>query len=144
MILVREILARKGKKVVSVSPEDFVLQAAQLMNNERIGSVVVCDSGAVVGIFSERDILTRVVAECRSPVSTRVGEVMSRPVTCCTPETSVQECQGVMTSRRIRHLPVVENGEVVGMVSIGDIMAHEVELQQSTIHYLNEYIHGRT
>jgi len=145
MTLVRDILERRDRTVVTISPDDTVLRASQLMNEERIGCVVVVEPGqGAVGIFTERDILRRVVAECRSPENTRVSEVMSRPVTCCRPCTSLIECQQVMTNKRLRHLPVVENGELIGMISIGDILAREVELQQSTIEYLHDYIHGRT
>ncbi len=144
MTLVRDILERKGYQVVTVSPEDSVLRAAQLMNEERIGCVVVADQDrGVVGIFSERDVMRRIVAEGRPAATTRVGDVMTRPVTCCRPNTSLIECQSVMTNKRLRHLPVVEDRQLVGMISIGDILAKEVELQQSTIEYRNESPHGR-
>jgi CBS domain-containing protein len=146
MTLVKDMLERKGgHDVVAVSGEDTVLHAAQMMNEQRIGSVVVMTPGqGLVGIFTERDILRRVVAEGRAPDSTRVGEVMSTPVTCCQPSTSLEECQAIMTGKRLRHLPVVENDEVVGIISIGDLLATEVQLQQTTIEYLHEYLHGRT
>jgi CBS domain-containing protein len=145
MTLVKDMLERKGGKVVAVTGDDTVLHTAQLMNEQRIGSVVVMGPGeGLIGIFTERDILRRVVAEGRSPESTRIGEVMSTPVTCCQPGTSLEECQAIMTGKRLRHLPVVENDEVVGIISIGDLLATEVELQQSTIEYLHEYLHGRT
>lgn len=147
MTLVGEILEKKDpgrSKLVSVSPDDTVLDAARIMNEARIGAVVVCEPDqGIVGIFSERDILRRVVAECRSPDALKIGEVMSRPVTCCKPSTTLAECQTVMITKRIRHLPVVENKQVVGMISIGDLLATEVELQQSTIEYLNDYLYGR-
>jgi CBS domain-containing protein len=144
MTLVSDILERKGGRVVVASADDTVLRAARLMNEERIGSVVVVAPGqTVVGIMTERDILRRVVVECQRPEAVKVGEVMSKPVTCCRLSTSLLECQEVMTNKRLRHLPVVENDELVGIISIGDILAKEVELQQSTIEYLNEYLHGR-
>ncbi len=142
---VADILACKGHDVVTVVPEDTVLEAARRMNEARIGAVIVCRSRMeVVGIFTERDILRRVVAECRPPAETRVSEVMSRPVTCCRPNTPLAECQSIMTSKRLRHLPVCEGDELVGMISIGDVMAWEVRQQQSTIEYLNGYLHGWT
>jgi CBS domain-containing protein len=145
MALVKDVLDRKGHRVVAVSPEDTVLQAAKLMNEERIGAVVVFEpSLGVVGIFTERDVLRRVVAECRPPEAIPVGEVMSHPVTCCRSNTPLLECQGIMTAKRLRHLPVVENDELIGLVSIGDITAYEVQQQQTTIEYLSEYIYGRT
>lgn len=145
MALVRDILDRKGHQVVAVCATDTVLDAARLMNDKRIGAVVVTEPGqGVVGIFTERDVLRRVVAERRSPEETRVGDVMSRPVTCCRLTTPLLECQAVMTAKRLRHLPVVEKDELVGMISIGDVIANEVQEQQVTIEYLNEYIYGRT
>lgn len=145
MVQVKDILGRKGGAVVAVRDEDTVLHAARLMNEQRIGSVVVMAPGqGLMGIFTERDILRRVVAEGRSPESTRIGEVMSTPVTCCQPDTTLQECQAIMTGKRLRHLPVVDNEEVIGIISIGDLMAAEVQLQQTTIEYLHEYLHGRT
>ncbi len=142
---VREILENKGNQIISIGPEATVLEAADLMNQERIGSVVVFDSvKGVVGIFSERDVMRRVVVTRKAPDATRVKEVMSSPVTICHPETTLKECQAIMTTKRIRHLPVVDNGELVGMISTGDIMAKENDAQQTTIEYLHEYIHGRT
>lgn len=141
---VQDLLDRKDRKVVTVGPDDTVLDAAAKMNAAEIGAVVVFEPvRGVVGIFSERDILKRVVGQCQSPGSTRVGNVMSNPVICCKPSSSIEECKDVMTRRRVRHLPVVEDGRLVGMISSGDIMAHEAELQQSTIDYLHEYLHGR-
>lgn len=144
MTSVGDILERKGSSVVTVRPDDTVLEAARRMNEERIGAVVVSENGARVdGIFTERDVMRRVVAAGRSPDTTRVREVMSTPVTCCKPATTMNECQTVMTSKRLRHLPVVESGELIGMISIGDILAQEVEVQQTTIEYLHGYLHGR-
>lgn len=141
---VEDILQRKGHTVHSVAPDDTALEAAKRMNQQRIGAVIVLDpSRGVVGIFTERDILRRVVAECKAPEQTRVGDVMSSPVTCCKPNTTLAECQSVMTQKRLRHLPVVDEGRLVGMISSGDILAQEVEVQQSTIEYLHDYLHGR-
>lgn len=142
---VQDILARKGHNVVHVAPEDTVLEAAKRMNAAHIGAVIVFEpQNGVVGIFTERDLLRRVVGESKSPASTRVREVMSSPVTCCRPTTSIDECKDVMTSKRLRHLPVIESGELQGIISSGDIFAQEVALQQSTIEYLHEYLLGRT
>jgi CBS domain-containing protein len=145
MSTVQDILERKGRDVVAVSPDTTVLEAAKRMNEARIGAVVVFEAaGGVRGIFTERDILRRVVAECKSPDTTVIRDVMSSPVTCCKPSTTIKECQGVMTTKRLRHLPVVDRGKLVGMLSIGDLMAQEVEVKQSTIEYLHDYLHGRT
>ena len=140
MATVKEILDRKGKNVVSVSSEQSVLAAALLMKERKIGALVVVDGGKVIGIFSERDILTRVVAEGRDPASTKVYEVMTAPVACCCLKTDILECEFIVTDRHIRHLPVLEEGRLEGMVTIGDLMAMQVEEQNKTIKYLNEYV----
>ena len=137
------ILDRKGTEVATVDREANVVEAASLMNQHRIGALVVTSGETVVGIFTERDILNRVVARERSPKETRVREVITSPMACCRRDTKLTECRSVMTSKRIRHLPVVEEGTLYGLISIGDIMAFEVADQQSTIEYLHEYLYGR-
>ena len=140
---VQDILTRKGGHVVVVRPEETVLEAAHKMNAVRIGSVVVFEPDrGVTGIFTERDVLRRVVGECRSPAETPVSQVMSTPVTCCKPETTLEECKEVMTSKRLRHLPVVSDGALVGIISTGDLLVGEVELQQSTIDHLHAYLNN--
>ena len=142
---VSDILESKANDVVTVTPEQTVLEAARRMNEHRIGAVVVvAPDNSVSGIFTERDVLRRVVADGRPAETTPVREVMSTPVTCCKLNTSVAECQSVMTTKRLRHLPVVDRGQLAGMISIGDILAQEVEIQQHTIEYLHDYLHGRT
>lgn len=144
MTTVQDILERKGNKVHVVDPNDNVLEAARLMNAERIGALIICtEDQGVVGIFTERDVLRRVIAEGRDVASTLVKDVMSSPVACCRTSTTLQECQNVMTAKRLRHLPVVDDGKLVGMISIGDLMAQEMHVQQTTIEYLHEYLHGR-
>jgi CBS domain-containing protein len=144
MVTVHDILSVKGDQVVKVSPSDTVLDAAHRMNEARIGSVVVCATDhTVVGIFTERDVLRRVVACGRDPGATPVSDVMSSPVTCCRLMTTLEECRDTMTMHRMRHLPVVEGDALRGIISIGDIIAHEVKSQQTTLEYLNGYLHGR-
>jgi len=102
------------------------------------------DGGRLIGIFTERDILSRIVAQRRDPVDTRVEDVMTREVACCQPHTPLEEARGVMKNRRIRHLPVVDpDGQVLGLVSIGDLNAHDNHSQEQTIHFLQQYIHGQ-
>ena len=125
MSTVRDILAVKGTHVLSVGKEATVIDAALLMNEHKVGALVVIDGGHVAGMFTERDVLRRVVGEHRDPVSTRVHEVMTVEVVCCTPETTIDEARGAMKTRRIRHLPVCDgNGQLHGLVSIGDLNAH--------------------
>ena len=142
MSTVQSVLARKGGQVVTIGAADTALVAATLMNERGIGGLVVLDGGRVAGMFTERDILRRVVAMRRDPATTPVREVMTSPVAYCRRETSLDECRAFMTEKRIRHLPVVDDKGVCGIVTIGDLMAHDVTDQQATIQYLNEYIFG--
>src|SRR5204862_146877 len=114
-----------GNEVASVERERSVIDAAREMNRLRIGSLVVVERAKVVGIFTERDILVRVVAEARDPNRLTVGQVMTAPVVCCTPETDLLECKTIVTTRRIRHIPVCVDGKLIGIVTSGDIMARE-------------------
>lgn len=137
------VLDRKGGDVATIERKSTVLDAAKRMNQFHIGAVVVRDADKIVGIFTERDILNRVVAAGRDPKTTIIGDVMTSPMACCRRDTKLSECRTVMTQKRIRHLPVVEDGQLYGIISIGDIMASEVADQQATIEYLHEYLHGR-
>lgn len=140
MATVRTILDRKGTTVVSVGAEQMVVDAAQLMNDRSIGGVVVTKDGKMVGIFTERDILRRVVAEGRSPAETAVEEVMTAPVVTCRSDASVDECAGLVTEKRIRHLPVVDDDQPCGLITSGDLLALQVREQQETINYLHNYV----
>ena len=138
------LIQQKGADVFTVDKETTVLEAAQKMNDKRIGALIVVSGEQVVGIFTERDILNRVVATERSASDTKVGAVMTSPMACCTRKTTLTECKAVMTDKKVRHLPVVEEGKLYGMISSGDILANEVAHQESTIQYLSEYLYGRT
>jgi len=139
----QSILERKGDNVITVLRDASVSEAARRMNEHRIGALVAYEGDHVVGIFTERDVLNRVVAAGRSPDVTKVSEVMTTPMACCRRDTPLSECRAVMTLKKIRHLPVVEEGRLYGIVSIGDLMAAEVATQQTTIEYLHQYMHGR-
>jgi CBS domain-containing protein len=144
MAAVKEILINKGGQVLSTGPEVSVYDAAQVMNEHKIGSLLVMEGEQLVGIFTERDILRRVVAQRRDPVETRVADVMTREVMVCRPHTPLDEARGSMMNRRIRHLPVVDDdGRVLGMISIGDLNAHAHHSQEQTIHLLHQYIYGQ-
>jgi CBS domain-containing protein len=143
MATVKDILREKGRHVSSVGPDATALDAALLMNEHKIGSLVVIRGERVEGIITERDILQRVVVERRDPARTRVSETMTREVVCCTEATTVDEARGVMKNRRIRHMPVVnEQRELLGLISIGDLNAHLASDQEVTIHFLHEYLYG--
>ena len=144
MAVVRDILAAKGPHVLSIGPEANVLDAALLMNEHKVGSLVVMSGGQLIGIITERDILQRVVVPRRDPGQTAVQEVMTTEVVCCQPHTPLEEARGVLKNRRIRHLPVVdENRRLCGLISIGDLNAHDAHDHEVTIHVLQEYIYGR-
>jgi CBS domain-containing protein len=140
MPTVHDLMARKGVETVSILPTDTVLEAARRMNERGIGGLLVVEAGQLVGIFTERDILRRVVALNRDPVTTLVKTVMTSPVITCLPETSVEECGAIMTVRRIRHLPVADARGLIGIVTSGDVLAFRVDEQQATITYLNNYM----
>ena len=140
MPTVQDILAKKGSDVISVKPGETVLKAAELMSERGIGGLVVTEGGRLVGIFTERDILRRVVAPRRDPAATKVAEVMTTPVTACAPDTSVDECAAMMTGKRIRHLPVVNDRGLAGVITIGDVLAFQVSEQQATIDYMHHFM----
>lgn len=142
MGLVKEVIDKKGAFVATISKSSNTLEAARKMNEHRIGALVVIENEQVIGIFTERDILTQVVAAQKDPQGCKVGDLMSSPVACCRLDTTTDECRAVMTRRRIRHLPVVEDGKLLGIVTIGDLTARQVKEHKDTIHYLTEYISG--
>lgn len=137
---VRDVLRHKGTQVHTVAPGASALDAAALMNRQRIGSLVVVDDGTVIGIVTERDILTRVVAAERGPSVTPVVEIMTSPILTCTPATTLNEVRATMREHRVRHVPVMDADQLVGMVSIGDVTFAERETLSETIHYLEAYI----
>ncbi len=140
MSTVSEILGDKGGRVLSVDAGASVFEAVQEMVEANVGSLLVTDGGDIVGIVTERDYLRRVTLEGRTDRETPVGEIMSSPLVVVTRETEIDECMAIMTDRRIRHLPVVEDGEVVGVVSIGDLVKFKSKQQSFEIQYLTDYI----
>ncbi|HEV3215515.1 MAG TPA: CBS domain-containing protein [Vicinamibacterales bacterium] len=139
---VAALLRHKGNRVWSASPDDSVLQAIALMADKGVGALVVLQGEAVVGMISERDYARKVVLQGRSSKDTLVSDIMTSPVCSVGPEHTIDECMRLVTAERIRHLPVVESGKVVGMVSIGDLVRRLVSIQGETIQYLHEYIAG--
>src|SRR5262245_46308048 len=118
MATVRDILNIKGSHVLSVGQYATVLDACLLMNEHKVGSLVVIEDGQIQGMFSERDVLQRVVVARLDPGETLVEEVMTREVVCCQPHTSIEEARSVLKNRRIRHLPVLDEGRLCGLISI--------------------------
>jgi CBS domain-containing protein len=145
MDTIEDLLAAKSRRVIGTSAAASVRQATWLMNDHAIGSLLVIAGDRLEGIFTERDVLRRVVAEGRSPDATSVGEVMTRDVICCSPGDAVEEVADVMRSRRVRHVPVVDAGNrVVGLVSIGDVNAHRFAACATELVQVRDYILGRT
>ena len=138
MPTVQDVLSEKGRKVHSIAPNATVLQAVTQMNQHKIGALMVMEGDNVAGIFTERDVLTRVIGAGRSPASTFVGEVMTTNPACCGPRADLDEVSAIMSNRRIRHVPVCEDGHLVGLISIGDLNAYNASNQEATIHFLNE------
>jgi CBS domain-containing protein len=142
MTSVRQLLDGKGRALYSIGPEDPVLEAIRLMADRHVGALLVMKGQELVGIVSERDYARKVILMGRSSSDTPAWEIMSSPVVTVSPDQTLDDCMRLVTARRIRHLPVVEAGEVVGMISIGDLVKAVIEDQQHTIEQLESYIHS--
>ena len=142
MSTISEILDRKGGMVLSVTVNETVYDAISLMAQVNIGAVLVQDGDNIAGIFTERDYLQKVALKSRSSQETNVGEVMTSPVISAEPADSVQHCMETMTTCRCRHLPVVENGNLLGIVSIGDLVKRLLDEKETEIEQLSQYITG--
>jgi CBS domain-containing protein len=140
---VRGVLDDKGWKIETISPDVSVYAALEQMASREIGALPVVEAGRLCGLFSERDYARKVILRGRSSRDTLVGEIMTREVITVTPRESVENCMVTMTERRIRHLPVLETGRLVGIVSIGDVVKAVIDDQQFTIEQLTSYIGGR-
>jgi CBS domain-containing protein len=137
---IANVLELKGNDVVTVSPETAVLGAVQQMNDRRIGALLVVERGRPVGIFTERDVLVRVVAAGLDPRTTPVGEVMTRNPVVIRSDATVSQAMVVITEKRCRHLPVLDGGRLCGLISIGDLTSWVVRDQQRTIEDLHDYV----
>lgn len=142
MVPVSQLLAAKGAELFRVAPQDPVFDAIRLMADKRVGALPVLRNGALAGIMSERDYARKVVLLGRSSAETPVSTIMSSPVVTVTSSDTVQHCMEVMTARRIRHLPVVDQGSLIGMVSIGDCVKSIIDEQRAEIEDLKRYIAG--
>jgi CBS domain-containing protein len=142
MKLVKHLLVSKGIEVWSVNSDDSVLNAIKMMAAKKVGALLVIDGEQLAGIVSERDYARKVILEGKSSEKTPVKEIMSKDVICTMPDHSVHECMEMMTEKHIRHLPVLEAGKVVGMISIGDLVKAIIAEQQFEIEQLSNYISG--
>ena len=140
---VREILKRKGQKVWSIAPESTVYRAIEMMADKHVGALVVMARGKMVGIISERDYARKVILKGKSSKETYVREIMTSPVVFVEPQHSVDDCMKIITENRIRHLPVLDQEKVVGIVSIGDVVNWIMSAQDHTIQQLQNYVSGK-
>jgi CBS domain-containing protein len=140
MIRIKDILVTKGNDVWSIGPDNTVFEALELMAEKEAGALLVMDEGKVKGLFSERDYARKMVLKGRASQQTNIREVMTDRVICTSPEDSAEECMALMTDKRVRHLPVVENDELLGLVSIGDMVKAIISEQEFTIKVLEKYI----
>ena len=142
MTTAHDIIRFKGKIVHAVRPDDTVLSALGVMAEHDIGAVLVVEGDELLGILSERDYARKVVLMGRASRDSPVRLIMTANVVCVPPNRTIEECLALMTERRCRHLPVVENGRVIGLVSIGDLVKAQIDEQEFTINQLKNYIAG--
>ncbi|MFN0040948.1 MAG: CBS domain-containing protein [Burkholderiales bacterium] len=142
MKTVQQLLEGKRHGVVSVRPDSTVLDALRVMAEKEIGAVLVLEGDRLAGILSERDYARKVVLEGKSSKDTPVSEIMTSKLVCIQPDQSVEECMGIMTDKRIRHLPVLDHKKVVGVISIGDVVKEMLSDKEMVIKQLESYIHS--
>jgi CBS domain-containing protein len=142
MLKVMDVLKTKDNNIWSISSQETAYKALELMADKNIGALLVIDEGKIVGVFSERDYARKVILKGKSSKETNVGELMSSPVFSINPEKSIEECMALMTASRNRHLPVIEDGKLVGIVSIGDVVNAIIITQKIEIEDLKNYVTG--
>lgn len=143
MVTVKQMLEEKGSEVWTISPEATVYEALKIMADKDIGALIVVQNDQVVGIISERDYARKVMLRAKSSLDTPVKDIMSTEIYYVEPEVSAEECMALMTEKRIRHLPVMENGKLIGVISIGDAVKSIISTQKVTIEHLQNYIMGK-
>ena len=142
MQTIKQLLETKGNEVLSISPNSSVFDAIKSMAEHHVGSLVVLENDNLVGIITERDYSRKVILKGKSSKDTAIKEIMTSNVLCTKPEQTVEECMALMTEKRVRHLPVVENGHVLGIISIGDLVKTIISEQSFIIKQLEHYING--
>jgi CBS domain-containing protein len=142
MIKVKEILNKKGHDFWSVKPDNTIFEALQKMAEKDVGAIMVVENNKLQGIFSERDYARKIVLHGLASKNTKVGDYMTKEVIYVHPGTSINDCMALMTSKRIRHLPVLENDAILGVISIGDVVNTIIQQQHITIQDLENYIYG--
>ena len=138
----KQLIGAKGSQIYSVAPDAKVIEALQLMAHKDVGALLVMDGDKLVGIISERDYARKVILHSRSSQDVPVREIMTSGVITVDPTRTVEECMALVTQKRIRHLPVMESGNLIGLVSIGDLVKEVIAEQEQTIKQLESYIHS--
>jgi len=137
---VRDILNAKGKVVFSVTPSSIVYPAIELMCEKNIGGLLIVENGKLVGIFTERDYARKLILKGKSSKDTPISELMTKDPFTVSPDNSIEDCMNLMTDKHIRHLPVVDGGQLIGMISIGDVVKTIIREQKGIIEHLESYI----
>ena len=139
---IQTLLKKKGYDVWSIAPDASVYDAIHLMAEKAVGALIVMDGPKLVGVISERDYARKIILEGRSSENTKISEIMSSEVITVGPDNKIEECMAMMTERRIRHLPVLDGDEVLGVISLGDLVKYIIAEQQFVIEQMERYING--
>ncbi len=142
MKTIKQLLEYKGNEILTISPEKTVYDAIKLMADHHIGSLMVMENGRLLGIITERDYSRKVILEGKSSPDTAVKDIMTKNVLCTKPDQTVEEAMALITEKRVRHLPVVEDSKVIGIISIGDLVKTIISEQKYIIEQLEHYING--
>jgi len=143
MTTVRDVLDRKGRQIYSVNPGDSVYRALEIMSDHRIGALMVVEDGKLVGVVSERDYARKIALKGKSSRDTHVADIMTRNVYCIRPGARIEDCMALMTEKSVRHLPVMEEDGLDGVISIGDVVKATITHQEFIIDQLEHFISGR-
>ena len=142
MTTIEQLLNTKGNQVWSVKPKATIFEALEIMSEKEIGALLVMEDGKLTGIFSERDYARKVILKGKSSKETPVGELMTKKVFYIDSQKTINDCMAMMTAKRIRHVPVIEDNQVMGIVTIGDVVNQIISEQEVTINHLENYITG--
>ena len=142
MTTIAQLLNAKGDQIWSVEPKATIFEALEIMSEKEIGALLVMEDGKLMGIFSERDYARKVILKGKSSKETPVGELMTKKVFYMDPQKTINDCMAMMTAKRIRHVPVIEDNQVMGIVTIGDVVNQIISEQEVTINHLENYITG--
>ena len=142
MTKISQLLLNKGNQIWSIEPKTTIFEALEIMSEKEIGALLVMEEEKLVGIFSERDYARKVILKGKSSKNTPVGELMTKKVFYIDPQKTISDCMAMMTAKRIRHVPVIEDEKVIGIVTIGDVVNQIITEQEVTIHHLENYITG--